>query len=168
MHDDLFGAHPSRPGSDFRQPISLHILAQPVIDELDDDVAVLIEEMCDYVNENWSKSPVHLAAYVLWRMNWIHPFVDGNGRTARALSYLVLSVRLGYRLPGTNTIPDQIASDKNPYYRALEDADKAFSAGQVDVSKAEALVEVLLANQLASVLRAAKSSAISKERDQAV
>jgi Fic family protein len=124
--------------------------------------------MCDYVNENWSKSPVHLAAYVLWRMNWIHPFVDGNGRTARALSYLVLSVRLGYRLPGTNTIPDQIASDKNPYYRALEDADKAFSVGQVDVSKAEALVEVLLANQLASVLRAAKSSAISKERDQAV
>jgi len=131
-------------------------------------VAELIEEMCDYVNEHWSKSPVHLAAYVLWRMNWIHPFVDGNGRTARALSYLVLSVRLGYRLPGTNTIPDQIASDKNPYYRALEDADKAFSAGQLDVSRAETLVEVLLANQLASVLRAAKSSASSKEHDQAV
>ncbi len=131
-------------------------------------VAELIEQMCDYVNENWSKPPVHLAAYVLWRMNWIHPFVDGNGRTARALSYLVLCVRLGCRLPGTNTIPDQIASDKNPYYQALEAADKAFSKGEIDVSRAEILLGDLLANQLASVLRAAKASAILKDQDQTV
>jgi Fic family protein len=124
----------------------------------------LIEEMCDYVNEHWSNSPVHLAAYVLWRMNWIHPFVDGNGRTARALSYLVLNVRLGCRLPGTNTIPDQIASNKNPYYNALEAADMAFSGGQIDVNRAETLLERLLANQLASVLRAAKTSAFPKDQ----
>jgi Fic/DOC family len=62
--------------------------------------------MCDYVNENWEgSSPVHLSAYVLWKLNWIHPFTDGNGRTARAISYLLLCLRLGYRLPGTNTIP---------------------------------------------------------------
>jgi Fic family protein len=127
-------------------------------------VPELIEEMCDYINENWSKSPVHLGAYVLWRMNWIHPFVDGNGRTARALSYLVLSMRLGYRLPGTNTIPDQIASDNKPYYHALEAADKAFSEGQIDVNRAETLLEGLLANQLASVLRAAKTSAVPKDQ----
>lgn len=65
-----------------------------------------VEELCDYVNENWaSKPPIRLAAYCLWRLNRIHPFTDGNGRTARALSYLVLCIRLGYRLPGTNTIP---------------------------------------------------------------
>jgi Fic family protein len=127
----------------------------------------LIEEMCDYVNENWSKPPLHLASYLLWRMNWIHPFVDGNGRTARALSYLVLSVRLGYRLPGSNTIPDQIASDKNPYYRALEEADKKFSDGQIDVSNAETLLEGLLAKQLASVLRAARANAVVKNQDPA-
>jgi len=34
-----------------------------------------IEELCDYVNQSWrQKSPIHLAAYVLWRLNWIHPF----------------------------------------------------------------------------------------------
>ena len=55
-----------------------------------------IEQMCDYIHENWAKtSPLHLAAYTLWRMNWIHPFVDGNGRTSRAVSYLVLCARLG-------------------------------------------------------------------------
>src|SRR6266853_5258086 len=69
-----------------------------------------VEHMCDYVNDNWEKSsPVHLAAYALWKLNWIHPFTDGNGRTARAISYLLLCLRLGYRLPGTNTIPEQIS-----------------------------------------------------------
>jgi len=46
-----------------------------------------VERMCDYVNDNWdNSSPVHLAAYSLWKLNWIHPFTDGNGRTARAIS----------------------------------------------------------------------------------
>lgn len=93
------------------------------------DVPKFVEEMCDYVNENWGASPIHLAAYLLWRMNWVHPFTDGNGRTARALSYAVLCIRLGYRLPGTKTIPEQIAADKTPYYKALESADKAWSGG---------------------------------------
>src|SRR5712691_980560 len=30
-----------------------------------------IEDMCDYVNNNWDKSsPIHLAAYALWKLNW--------------------------------------------------------------------------------------------------
>ena len=50
-------------------------------------VPELLEQMCDYINENWAKaSALHLAAYILWRMNWIHPFVDGNGRTSRVVS----------------------------------------------------------------------------------
>ena len=37
-----------------------------------------IEEMCDYVNENWDKaSPLHLAAYVLWRLfGWAIPYTS--------------------------------------------------------------------------------------------
>ena len=120
-------------------------------------VAELVEQLCDYVNENWkSKSPIHLASYVMWRSNWIHPFTDGNGRTTRAVSYLVLCVSLGYRLPGTNTIPEQIADDKKPYYEALEAADVAFTKNNVDVSAMEGLLENLLAMQLASILNAAK------------
>ncbi|MGA8380648.1 MAG: Fic family protein, partial [Stellaceae bacterium] len=41
-------------------------------------VPLLVEELCDYVNDNWDIStPLHLAAYVMWRLNWIHPFADG-------------------------------------------------------------------------------------------
>lgn len=77
------------------------------------DLQQLMEEMCDYVNDNWSTaSALHLSAYVMWRLNWIHPYPDGNGRTSRAASYLVLSVRTGYVLPGEVTIPEQIAASK--------------------------------------------------------
>jgi Fic family protein len=121
-------------------------------------VASLVEEMCDYINSNWSQSALHLAAYALWRMNWIHPFVDGNGRTARAVSYLLLCIRLGYRLPGTNTIPDQISADRNPYYTALETADNTARTENVSVNQLEELLGNLLAIQLADVLTAAKSA----------
>lgn len=117
-----------------------------------------VEHFCDYINDNWNKtSALHLAAYTLWRMNWIHPFVDGNGRTSRVVSYLVLGVRLGYVLPGTKTIPDLIASDKTPDYQALEAADKADAAGKIDLTEMEKLLESLLAAQLVSVLDAARS-----------
>ena len=54
-------------------------------------VPELIEDMCDYVNTNWSeKNAVHLASFIMWRLNWIHPFSDGNGRTSRMVSYVVL------------------------------------------------------------------------------
>jgi Fic family protein len=121
-------------------------------------VPELLEQMCDYINENWAKlSPLHLAAYTLWRMNWIHPFVDGNGRTSRVVSYLVLCVRLGYVLPGTTTIPEQISKNKDPYYQALEAADKANASGNLDLTEMERLLESLLANQLVSVLDSARS-----------
>lgn len=120
-------------------------------------VAEAIEGMCDYINANWnSKSAIHLAAYAMWRLNWIHPFTDGNGRTSRIFSYVVLCARVGHRLPGTNTIPDQIVADRKPYFDALEAADLKYRESEaVDVSVMERLLESLLANQLAEVLKAA-------------
>ena len=86
----------------------------------------LVREMCDYVNDNrHTKTAFYLAAYVMWRHNWIHPFEDGNGRTSRVLSYIVLSLCVGYVLPGAPTIPEQIQGDRSGYFKSLEDADAA-------------------------------------------
>jgi Fic family protein len=130
-------------------------------------VPELLEEMCDYVNEKWSEAtPIHLCAYVMWRLNWIHPFVDGNGRTSRAISYYVLCAKLGYVLPGHQTVPEQIAADKEPYYVALEAADEEFEKAVVDVSRMEALLDDCIATQLLSAYRDASdpSAGGPKER----
>lgn len=115
-------------------------------------VPELVEDMCDYVNERWpDATPIHLAAYIMWRLNWIHPFADGNGRTSRMLSYVVLSVRAGFVLPGTPTIPDQIVENRGPYFAALDAADAAFRAnGETDVTLMEELLGNMLARQLTS------------------
>ena len=108
-----------------------------------------IEEICDYVNEHWEKTtPIHLGAYIMWRLNWIHPFADGNGRTSRILSYVVLSIRAGTLLPGTPTIPDQIVENRNPYFDALDAADSEWRVGRIDLAKMESLLAALLARQL--------------------
>lgn len=91
----------------------------------------------------------------MWRLNWIHPFSDGNGRTSRMVSYLVLSVKLAMLLPGHDTIPDQIVDNRKPYFNALEAADRAASQGIVDLSEMEALIERMLAVQLAIVMETA-------------
>jgi len=112
-------------------------------------VPSLVEDLCDYVNENWEeKSAIHLASYVMWRLNWIHPFADGNGRTSRVMSYVVLCIKIGADLPGLPTIPDQIVKNRDPYFDALDAADAACLEGHVDVSKMETLLSGMLAKQL--------------------
>jgi fido (protein-threonine AMPylation protein) len=121
------------------------------------EVPRLVEDFCDYVNTRGPQaSAVHLASYVMWRLNWIHPFPDGNGRTTRAGSYLVLCARLGYAVPGTRSIPEIIAGNKQPYYDALEEADLHWKAGRLEISAMESILDSALAGQLMSVLEDAR------------
>ncbi len=117
-------------------------------------VESLVTEMCDYVNDNLhTRTAFHLSAYVMWRHNWIHPFEDGNGRTSRVLSYIVLSLCVGYVLPGTPTIPEQIQGDRSGYFRALEAADVAWKEkNTTEVDEMEQLLTGMLARQLLSVI----------------
>ncbi len=115
-----------------------------------------LDHMVSYVNDNWdAATAVHLCSFLMWRCNWVHPFFDGNGRTTRAISYLVFLVRLGFEPGGTPTFVDMIASDKQPYYLALDAADAAWKQGTVDVSSMEALCTGLLAKQLVGVVEQA-------------
>lgn len=118
-------------------------------------VPSLVEEMCLYANglcRGGDQNAIETAAYLLWRVNWIHPFMDGNGRTARALSYLALLVGLDMELPGTRIVPEQLIDRPEDYYRALEKCDRAANASNegVDVAAMTDLLSELLIVQFDS------------------
>lgn len=116
------------------------------------EVPRLVEDLCKYIDLQWdNSSALHLAAYSLWRLLWIHPFSDGNGRVARALAYVVLSVKLGTILPGTPTLPALIARHRDEYYSVLEAADRSQATGTPDVGPIERFLSELLELQLMNV-----------------
>jgi hypothetical protein len=86
-------------------------------------------------------------------------FFGGNGRSARALSYLDLCVKLGFALPGQKTIPELIMDEREPYYGALREADRHFEqSGVIEVSRMEVLLDSLLAKQLVAIHQAASGA----------
>jgi Fic family protein len=122
--------------------------------------------MCDWVNDNWEgRSGIELCAYVMWRLNWIHPFDDGNGRTTRAVAYLVLCAKARARLPGRMTIPEIIAQNKGPYYDALEKIDESAKSADPDLTPMIDLLTDCLAKQLAEAWDAATTSAPDEDRE---
>jgi len=109
-----------------------------------------VDQMISLVQENWETvdSPTTLAAYVLWRLNWIHPFIEGNGRTARAACYYLLSLKQGKILQGKKIVPERIRDDRKPYYDALREADVAWAQGHFNVSSLDAYLQKLFLQQI--------------------
>jgi Fic family protein len=115
-----------------------------------EQVENFMAEYISYLNDNWEKkSAIHLAAYALWRMCWIHPFMEGNGRTSRAICCYVLCMKLGFWVPGRNTILKQIRDLRKPYYDALAEADKSDPRiNYFNLGSMEEYLESLLVKQL--------------------
>lgn len=88
-------------------------------------VQAWMDDFTNMVNRLWSDmDAVVLAAYVLWGINNVHPFENGNGRTARAAAYFVLCVRIGGFLPGGPQILEVLKADRREdYVAALTHAD---------------------------------------------
>jgi Fic family protein len=102
------------------------------------------------IHENWTivDHPTYVPAYALWRLNWIHPFVEGNDRTARAACYYLICMKQGRLLPGKKIVPERIRQNRAPYYAALKAADLAWDEGKLDVSDMAKYLEGLLKGQL--------------------
>lgn len=116
----------------------------------------LINSMSEYfvsIHEKWDTEDTFLlAAYVLWRLLWIHPFEDGNGRTARAAAYLTLCLKYGRWLPGKNTLLQRIKENSSEFEKTLHVADKTEKNGAVDLTPLALLLARLVQAQLLEAL----------------
>ena len=114
-------------------------------------VQALMDDFVNDVNRNWDGTdPIYLAAFVLWKLNAIHPFINGNGRTARASCYFALCVKIGNWLPGTIILPELIRQHHPEYVQALQEADASLQTDRLDLSALCALLARLLQVQLGS------------------
>jgi len=109
-------------------------------------VPALMQMFTNEVNRFWTAlNPIDLATVVLWKLNHIHPFVNGNGRTARVICYYVLCLSAGGWLPGSVTLPERIRMRRPDYVLALQAADASNGA---DLSQLHGLLSELLDEQL--------------------
>ena len=108
-----------------------------------------MDRFVSFVHENWDNiSPTEMAGYGLWRLNWVHPFIEGNGRTARAVCYYLLCTKLGGLLRGNKIVPERIRENRDEYVSALRAADKAWHNGNLDLSPMDQFLQKLLDAQL--------------------
>jgi Fic family protein len=115
-------------------------------------VTALMDDFVNTVNRIWDTTDgVVLAAYVLWRLNAIHPFINGNGRTARAAAYFVLCLKAGGWIQGEPILPELLKAHRPEYVAALKAADQSYQAGNLDLSALHALLTRLLETQTQAV-----------------
>lgn len=84
------------------------------------DIPDFITDLCDFFNEEKAKvfiHPIIRGIIIHFMLAYMHPFVDGNGRTARALFYWYMLKR-GYWLTEYLSISRIIARSKKAYEKS--------------------------------------------------
>jgi len=96
------------------------------------DVQYLLNRMCEWLNgpqfqvsEELGVVPRILAAIMAHLyLAWIHPFGDGNGRTARLVEVAILASS-GIPMPAAHLLSNHYNETRTEYYRQLDFASKS-------------------------------------------
>jgi len=89
------------------------------------EVPKLVNEFLKWLNtgDAWKINPVLLAGIAHYEIARIHPFIDGNGRTARLFATLILYLS-GFDHRRIFALDDYYDRDRKAYYAALKTVDK--------------------------------------------
>lgn len=85
------------------------------------EIPSFVKSLCDFFNETHSKvfiHPIIRGIIIHFMIAYVHPFVDGNGRTARAMFYWYM-LRQGYWLTEYMSISRVIAKSKKAYEKSF-------------------------------------------------
>jgi Fic family protein len=98
------------------------------------DVRTLMAELVAWVNDSLEEgklpAPI-IAGLAHYQFATIHPYLDGNGRTARLLTTLILR-RAGYGLEGIYSLDEHYAQNLKAYYEALSIGHHNYYEGRAD------------------------------------
>lgn len=86
-------------------------------------IQALMDDLVKFINDDDELHPVIKACIIHLYFVYIHPFFDGNGRTARALSYMFL-LQKGYNFFKFFSISSVVREEKSKYYKAIDDTEK--------------------------------------------
>ena len=82
------------------------------------EVPALLKELFDYIDES-DDHPLIKAAVIHYQLVTIHPFEDGNGRTARILSSYFLSLN-GFGFKNIGSLEEYMSYDIDEYYDSIQ------------------------------------------------
>lgn len=90
------------------------------------DCETLLSQLCEWLNSGFRNEDTRLhmplaivkAAVAHLYLAWIHPFGDGNGRTARLLELQIL-LSAGFAMPTTQLLSNHYDRTRTEYYRQL-------------------------------------------------
>jgi Fic family protein len=83
------------------------------------EVPNLMQEFVEWLNQESDMSPVLIAGISQFQFVNIHPFLDGNGRTARVLCSLIL-YQNGYDFKRLFSLSEYYDKDRLTYYEVLQ------------------------------------------------
>jgi len=83
------------------------------------EIQHMMQELIDYINQTNDIHPIFISGIAQFQLVHIHPFLDGNGRTARLLSTLCL-YRKGYDFKRLFTISEYYDRSRSDYYKAIQ------------------------------------------------
>ncbi len=86
-----------------------------------DQVQQLMTDFLDWLNAEKTLHPLIVAALAHLYFVHVHPFDDGNGRSARALSNLLLE-KAGYKFINFLAPSDYFDHSRSGYYRSIQDS----------------------------------------------
>lgn len=84
-----------------------------------EEVPALIKEFAEWLNKEKDVSPILMAGLAQHRFIDIHPFLDGNGRTARVLCTLIL-YQNGYDFKRLFSLSEFYDKNRGEYYSAIQ------------------------------------------------
>ncbi|MDI6784446.1 MAG: Fic family protein, partial [bacterium] len=94
------------------------------------EVPILMRDLVDWLNQVRDISPILIAGIAQFQLVYIHPFIDGNGRTARILATLIL-YKNGYDFKQLFSLSEYYDQNRPAYYQALQ----SVSAPNLDMTE---------------------------------